>query len=62
MLKPEQLRAKDDEYDQAAASIYAAYDSTLEHMHARRFRDLVVKPVRPPSRKTRDSKQVAGPF
>ncbi len=45
MLKPNQLRAKDDEYDQAAASIYAAYDSTLEHMHAVDFDDLVVKPV-----------------
>ena len=45
LLKPEQLRAKSDEYDQAAASIYAAYDTTLEHMHAVDFDDLVVKPV-----------------
>jgi DNA helicase-2/ATP-dependent DNA helicase PcrA len=45
MLSPERLRAKDDEYDQAAASIYGAYNSTLEQMHAVDFDDLVTKPV-----------------
>jgi DNA helicase-2/ATP-dependent DNA helicase PcrA len=45
MREPEKLRAKDDEYDQAAASIYAAYEVALEDMHAVDFDDLVVKPV-----------------
>ncbi|MFW2388619.1 MAG: ATP-dependent helicase [Polyangiales bacterium] len=45
LLKPNQVRARDDEYDQAAASVYEAYESTLEHMHAVDFDDLVIKPV-----------------
>jgi superfamily I DNA/RNA helicase len=38
-------QAKEDEYDQAAASIYGAYESTLMDMHAVDFDDLVTKPV-----------------
>ena len=45
MIEPEKLRPKHDEYDQAAASIYASYESALEQMHAVDFDDLVVKPV-----------------
>ncbi len=45
MLKPGEVRAKADEYDQTAASIYGAYDAALEQMHAVDFDDLVVKPV-----------------
>jgi len=45
LLKPIEVRAKDDEYDQAAASIYDAYESTLQDMHAVDFDDLVVRPV-----------------
>ncbi|MGB5221312.1 MAG: UvrD-helicase domain-containing protein [Polyangiales bacterium] len=45
MLSPEEVRAKDDEYDQAAASIYGDYESTLTSMHAVDFDDLVTKPV-----------------
>ena len=45
MLGPGQVRPKDEEYDQAASSIYEAYESTLAHMHAVDFDDLVLKPV-----------------
>jgi DNA helicase-2/ATP-dependent DNA helicase PcrA len=45
LLKPGKVRAKGDEYDQAAASIYGAYESTLADMHAVDFDDLVTKPV-----------------
>ena len=45
LLGPGQVRAKGDEYDQAAASIYGAYESTLADMHAVDFDDLVTKPV-----------------
>jgi superfamily I DNA/RNA helicase len=45
LLEPGKVRAKGDEYDQAAASIYGAYESTLASMHAVDFDDLVVKPV-----------------
>ena len=45
LLGPGQVRAKGDEYDQAAASIYGAYESTLADMHAVEFDDLVTKPV-----------------
>jgi DNA helicase-2/ATP-dependent DNA helicase PcrA len=45
LLGPDQVRAKEDEYDQAAASIYGAYESTLADMHAVDFDDLVTKPV-----------------
>ena len=45
MLTPQQVRARDDEYDQAAASIYGAYESALANMHAVDFDDLVTKPV-----------------
>ena len=45
LLKPSEVRAKGDEYDQAAASIYGAYETTLADMHAVDFDDLVVKPV-----------------
>jgi DNA helicase-2/ATP-dependent DNA helicase PcrA len=46
LLDPGEVRAKDDEYDQAAISIYGAYESTLRAMHAVDFDDLVTKPVR----------------
>jgi len=45
LLKPGEVRAKGDEYDQAAVSIYGAYESTLADMHAVDFDDLVIKPV-----------------
>jgi DNA helicase-2/ATP-dependent DNA helicase PcrA len=45
LLKPERVRAKDDEYEQAASSIYGAYESALADMHAVDFDDLVIKPV-----------------
>lgn len=45
LLDPDAVRAKDDEYDQAAISIYGAYESTLADMHAVDFDDLVTKPV-----------------
>jgi DNA helicase-2/ATP-dependent DNA helicase PcrA len=46
LREPGKVRAKGDEYDQVAASIYGAYESTLADMHAVDFDDLVVKPVR----------------
>jgi len=45
LVKPGKVRAKGDEYDQAAASIYGAYESALADMHAVDFDDLVTKPV-----------------
>jgi DNA helicase-2/ATP-dependent DNA helicase PcrA len=45
LLKPDKVRAKDDEYDQAASSIFGAYESALADMHAVDFDDLVIKPV-----------------
>jgi DNA helicase-2/ATP-dependent DNA helicase PcrA len=45
MLTPGEVRPKDDEYDQVAASIYEAYESALRDMHAVDFDDLVTKPV-----------------
>jgi DNA helicase-2/ATP-dependent DNA helicase PcrA len=45
LLDPSRVRAKDDEYDQAAASIYGSYESALADMHAVDFDDLVIKPV-----------------
>jgi DNA helicase-2/ATP-dependent DNA helicase PcrA len=45
MLAPSELRPRGDEYDQAAASIYAAYEVALNDMHAVDFDDLVIKPV-----------------
>jgi DNA helicase-2/ATP-dependent DNA helicase PcrA len=45
LLKSEKVRARGEEYDQAAASIYDAYESRLQDMHALDFDDLVVKPV-----------------
>ena len=45
LLEPEKVRPRDDEYDQAAASIYRSYESTLADMHAVDFDDLVTKPV-----------------
>ena len=45
LREPGKVRAKGDEYDQVAASIYGAYESTLADMHAVDFDDLVVKPV-----------------
>ena len=45
LLKPGEVHAKGDEYDQAAVSIYGAYESTLADMHAVDFDDLVIKPV-----------------
>ncbi len=45
LLKPGELGTKADEYDQAAASIYEAYDTRLADMHAVDFDDLVIKPV-----------------
>jgi len=45
LLDPDAARARDDEYDQAALSIYGAYESTLAGMHAVDFDDLVTKPV-----------------
>ena len=45
LLKPREVRAKGDEYDQAAVSIYGAYEETLADMHAVDFDDLVIKPV-----------------
>jgi len=45
MLSPGEVRAKDDDYDQAARSIYEAYESALTSMHAVDFDDLVTKPV-----------------
>ncbi|UCF47397.1 MAG: ATP-dependent helicase, partial [Myxococcales bacterium] len=45
LLEPGEVRAKADEYDQAAANIYGAYESRLQDMHALDFDDLVVKPV-----------------
>jgi superfamily I DNA/RNA helicase len=45
MLGPADVRARDDEYDQAASSIYEAYESALMGMHAVDFDDLVTKPV-----------------
>ena len=45
MLRPEEIRAKADDYDQAAKSIYEAYESALTGMHAVDFDDLVTKPV-----------------
>ncbi len=46
LLEPDEVRAKDDEYDQAALSIYAQYEQTLQSMHAVDFDDLIVKPVK----------------
>ncbi len=46
MLEPARVRARGDEYDQAAVSIYAAYEDRLADMHALDFDDLVTKPVR----------------
>lgn len=46
LLRPQDVRARDDEYDQAASSIYEAYETALEGMHAVDFDDLVIKPVR----------------
>ena len=45
LLEPGKVRAKGDEYDQAAASIYGSYESNLADMHAVDFDDLVTKPV-----------------
>ena len=45
MRTPIEVRARDDEYDQAAASIYGAYEAALADMHAVDFDDLVIKPV-----------------
>jgi DNA helicase-2/ATP-dependent DNA helicase PcrA len=45
LLGPGELGAKADEYDQAAASIYEAYEIRLTDMHAVDFDDLVIKPV-----------------
>ena len=45
LLEPEKVRPRDDEYDQAAASIYRSYESALADMHAVDFDDLVTKPV-----------------
>jgi DNA helicase-2/ATP-dependent DNA helicase PcrA len=45
LLEPEKVRPRDDEYDQAAASIYRSYESALANMHAVDFDDLVTKPV-----------------
>jgi DNA helicase-2/ATP-dependent DNA helicase PcrA len=45
MRTPGEVRPRDDEYDEAAASIYGAYEETLADMHAVDFDDLVVKPV-----------------
>ncbi len=45
MLAPGQVRPNDDDYDQAASSIYEAYESMLADMHAVDFDDLVLKPV-----------------
>ena len=45
LLSPGQVRPKDEEYDQAASSIYEAYESSLADMHAVDFDDLVLKPV-----------------
>lgn len=42
----EQVRPREDEYDQEAAALYPAYEATLAEMHALDFDDLVVKPVR----------------
>ena len=46
LVEPNEVQAKADEYDQAAVSIYGAYQSALADMHAMDFDDLVVKPVR----------------
>jgi DNA helicase-2/ATP-dependent DNA helicase PcrA len=46
LIPPSQVRAKNDEYDQAAADVYEAYETTLEQMHAVDFDDLLVKPVK----------------
>ncbi len=46
LLDPRQVRAKDDEYAQEAASLYPMYESTLADMHALDFDDLVVRPVK----------------
>jgi superfamily I DNA/RNA helicase len=45
MLEPARVRVRGDEYDQAAASIYAGYEARLADMHALDFDDLVTKPV-----------------
>ncbi|MDH4282108.1 MAG: UvrD-helicase domain-containing protein [Myxococcales bacterium] len=45
LKQPDEVRARDDEYDEAAASIYGAYESKLAGMHAVDFDDLVLKPV-----------------
>ncbi|HSN81716.1 MAG TPA: UvrD-helicase domain-containing protein [Polyangiales bacterium] len=45
LLRPGQVRPKDEEYDQEAASLYPSYEATLADMHAVDFDDLVVKPV-----------------
>lgn len=46
MLAPNAIPAGNDEYDQAASSIYGAYQTTLRDMHAVDFDDLVTQPVR----------------
>ncbi|MGB8331240.1 MAG: UvrD-helicase domain-containing protein [Polyangiales bacterium] len=45
LLRPDEVSAKDDEYDQAAIGIYGPYESRLMDMHAVDFDDLVTKPV-----------------
>lgn len=45
LRSPNHVRMGDDEYDQAAASIYGAYQRALQDMHAVDFDDLVLKPV-----------------
>ena len=45
MLSPHEVRARDDEYDQAASRVYGGYESALADMHAVDFDDLVIKPV-----------------
>ena len=45
MRAPGEVRPRSDEYDEAAASIYGAYEDTLADMHAVDFDDLVIKPV-----------------
>ncbi|MEM8606580.1 MAG: UvrD-helicase domain-containing protein [Myxococcota bacterium] len=45
MKTPESIEPKNDEYDQAAGSIYGPYQARLDAMHAVDFDDLVVRPV-----------------
>lgn len=45
MVLPPAVRAKDNEYDRAAAAVYGGYEARLRAMHAFDFDDLVVKPV-----------------